>query len=87
MVTQPSTLFPLTNLSPIRRLGPLVPRLPCPLAFLALHPFPSPSLSAMQPAEQTKEPLSETLKKAGKKALGGGVAGAAAMVAQVGALM
>jgi len=42
---------------------------------------------ACAPAEQTKEPLSETLKKAGKKALGGGVAGAAAMVAQVGALM
>ena len=36
---------------------------------------------------EAKEPLSETLKKAGKKALGGGVAGAVAMFVNVGTLM
>ena len=40
-----------------------------------------------QPAEKEAEPLVETLRKAGKRALGGGVAGAAAMFCQVGALM
>jgi hypothetical protein len=43
-------------------------------------------LMALSPAE-AKEPLSETLKKAGKKALGGGVAGAVAMFVNVGTLM
>jgi hypothetical protein len=40
-----------------------------------------------QPAESAKEPLIDVLKKAGHKALGGGIAGAVAMFAQVGALM
>lgn len=39
-----------------------------------------------KPAEE-KPPLSEVLKKAGKRALGGGLPGAAAMVAQVSTLM
>jgi len=42
---------------------------------------------AASPAEKEAEPLVETLRKAGKRALGGGVAGAAAMFCQVGALM
>ena len=41
-----------------------------------------------QPAEKAQqEPLGEVLKKAAKKAAGGGVAGAVAMFANVGALM
>ena len=43
----------------------------------------------MAPKEEKKEvePLSVVLKRAGKKALGGGIAGALAMVAQVALLM
>ena len=37
--------------------------------------------------EKVSEPLSVVLKRAGKKALGGGIAGAMAMVAQVALLM
>ena len=39
------------------------------------------------PKPKAVEPLSVVLKKAGKKALGGGIAGALAMVAQVALLM
>ena len=49
----------------------------------------SPEPIAMAPKEEKKEvePLSVVLKRAGKKALGGGIAGALAMVAQVALLM
>ncbi|KAL4435632.1 hypothetical protein ABPG77_002595 [Micractinium sp. CCAP 211/92] len=71
-----------TSLQPIEQLPPAA------AAAAGARPPAVPSLiPAVAYSAKEKEPLAETLKRAGKRALGGGVPGAAAMAVQVLSLM
>jgi hypothetical protein len=80
-----TSMQPGTSLQPVQPVQP--PSAAAAAAAAAQLGLPPAAAQLTIPAAKEKEPLMETLQRAGKRALGGGVPGAAAMAVQVLSLM